>query len=80
MSPRVLGPAVPVRGRTTLRQESGGHVLTSRLTASGRFRPALVRVGVESEGPLAGWLRPGRHVGGVLTGVRLTLGEPRLAG
>lgn len=77
VSPRGRGPALPVRGRTTLRQVSGGSVLTSRLRASGRLRPALVRVGVESDGPLAGWLRPGRHLGAVLTGVRLTLEEPR---
>ena len=77
VSPRGRGPAVPVRGGTTLRQVSGGSILTSRLSASGRLRPALVRVGVESDGPLAGWLRPGRHLGAVLTGVRLTLEEPR---
>ena len=77
VSPRGRGPAVPVRGRTTLRQASGRSVLTSRLHASGRLRPALVRVGVESDGPMAGWLRPGRHLGAVLTGVRLTLEQPR---
>ena len=71
------GPAVPVPGRVTLRQEAAGAVLTSTVTATGRLRPAVVRVDVESDGPLAGWLRPGHHPGAVLTGLRLTIGAPR---
>jgi len=70
-----LGPWVPLRGRATLRQPSEGTVLASRVTATGRMRPAVVRV-VESDGPPADWLRPGRRPGVVLTDVRLTIGEP----
>ena len=76
-TPHAAGPAVPVPGRVTLRQLAAGLVVTTPVSATGRLRPAVVRVEVESDGPLAGWLRPGHHPGAVLTGLRLTLGEPR---
>ena len=79
-TPRVVGPRVPVRSRAVTRQEFPGEVLgDSRLSARGRARPAVVDVKVSSEGPLAGWLRPGRHLGAVAEGVTFTLGVPDLS-
>lgn len=78
VTPKVVGPAVPVRSRGLARQEfPGGRVGTSRLVARGRIRPALVTVEVDSEGPLPTWLRPGRHLGAVAESVTFTLEEPR---
>lgn len=78
--PRVLGPQVPVRGRAVTRQEfPGGVVGDSRLSGRGTARPALVEVEVESDGPLAGWLRPGKHLGVVADRVTFTLGVPERA-
>lgn len=78
--PRVFGPQVPVRSRALTRQEfPGGVVGESRLSARGTARPALVDVQVESDGPLAGWLRPGRHLGAVADRLTFTLGVPDLA-
>ena len=75
--PRVLGPRVPVRGNAVARQEfPGGVVGESGLTARGSVRPALVDVEVESDGPLAGWLRRGKHLGVVADRVTFTLGVP----
>jgi hypothetical protein len=75
---RALAPAVPFRVRGVARQAfPDGRVGASRLSLRGRARPALVSVAVWSEGPLASWLRPGRHLGAVLEGVRFTLDAPR---
>lgn len=77
-TPRVVGPRLPLRARTVARQEfPDGVVRDCVLTASGTFRPAMVRVEVTSEGPLASWLRPGRHLGAVVESMTFTLGEPR---
>lgn len=77
--PRALGPRVPVRSRAVTRQEFPGGILgDSRLRARGTARPALVDVEVQSDGPLAGWLRPGRHVGAVADRVTFSLGVPSL--
>jgi len=77
-TPRVIGPAVPVRSRGMARQQfPDGRVGSSLLTAKGRIRPALVTVEVESDGPLPTWLRPGRHLGAVAESVTFSLGEPR---
>jgi Acetoacetate decarboxylase (ADC) len=77
-TPRVLGPAVPVRSRALARQEfPGGVVGDSALRARGRVRPAVVTVTVESDGLLAAWLRPGRHLGAVVERATFTLAEPR---
>jgi hypothetical protein len=78
VTPRALGPAVPVAARTVARQEfPGGRVGASALRARGRLRPALVTVEVESDGPLPSWLRPGRHLGALAESVTFSLGEPR---
>jgi hypothetical protein len=78
--PRVLGPRVPVRSGAITRQEfPGGMLGDSRLRARGRARPALVDVEVQSDGPLAGWLRPGKHLGAIAEDVTFSLGVPDLA-
>ena len=77
-TPKVIGPAVPVRTTGSARQEFPGHrVGESPLRARGRIRPAVVTVEVESDGPLPTWLRPGRHLGAVVERATFTLGEPR---
>ena len=77
-TPKVLGPALPVRTSGLARQEfPGGRVGDSLLRARGRVRPALVTVEVESDGPLPTWLRPGRHLGAVVERASFTLGAPR---
>jgi len=74
---RTLGPAVPTRLTGQLDQPWPDAVrriawLTGRAVA----QPALIRVVVESRGPLAGWLRPGRHLGLLLQQVEFTLSVP----
>ena len=77
-TPKVIGPALPVRASATTRQERfGGRVASSALTARGRLRPALVTVDVDSDGPLPTWLRPGRHLGAVVEHASFTLAAPR---
>jgi hypothetical protein len=78
VSSRPFGPTVPLRARGVARQQfPGGGVGRSRLSVRGRARLALVTVAVESEGPLATWLRPGRHVGLVVQDARFALAEPQ---
>ncbi len=75
---RVLGPALPVRLAGLARQQfPGARVGDAAMTGRGRIRPALVRVEVESDGPLPGWLRPGRHLGAVIEHGTFSLTEPR---
>lgn len=77
-TPRVVGPAVPLKTKGTARQEfSDGRIGDSLLTFAGRVRPAIVTVDVTSQGPLASWLRPGRHLGAVVDEATFTLGVPR---
>lgn len=76
-TPRTLGPAVPLRASLSMRQEfPGSQIGASALRASGRLRPALVTVDVDSDGPLPSWLRPGRHLGAVVERATYTLSEP----
>jgi len=74
---RSIGPAIPVWSKGTARQQfSDGRVGESVLTFSGRARPAIITVEVSSDGPLAGWLRPGRHIGAAIEKASFTLGVP----
>lgn len=78
--PRVLGPSMPVRSKAITRQEFPGGLLgDSRLSARGKARPALVDVEVQSDGPLAGWLRPGKHLGSIAHSLTFSMGVPDLA-
>jgi hypothetical protein len=79
-TPRIAGPAVPLRTKATARQQfADGRVGDSLLTFSGRIRPAFVTVGVSSAGPLPTWLRPGLHLGAFVEDATFTLGEPRFS-
>jgi len=72
---RTFGPAIPVATVGSIEQEwPDGVVRTCRIRARGRLRPALVTTAVRSSGPLATWLRPGRHVGAVAERLTFTLG------
>lgn len=76
--PRAFGPALPLRGPagSARQQFPDGSARASAMSFQGRVRPALVTVDVESEGPLASWLLPGRHLGAVIHGGGFTLGTP----
>ena len=77
-TPRIAGPAVPLKTKATARQQfADGRIGDSLLTFSGRIRPAFVTVGVSSAGPLPTWLRPGLHLGAFVEDATFTLGEPR---
>ncbi|MDP7721930.1 acetoacetate decarboxylase family protein [Mycobacterium sp. TY814] len=79
-TPRVKGPALPLKVKGSARQQfADGRVGDSLLTFNGRIRPALVTVGVSSSGPLPTWLRPGLHLGAYVEEATFTLGEPRFA-
>lgn len=74
---RTLGPAVPVPLAGRLRQPwPDGRQRTARLIGRASAAPALVAVTVTSTGPLAGWLRPGRHFGLLLRRAEFTLAAP----
>jgi len=76
---RPFGPRFPVVARGTIVQPwPDGERRTAVLRGRGRARLAVVTVAVESDdGALATWLRPGRHLGAVLSQTRFTLGEAR---
>lgn len=64
---RTLGPALPFRTRGRLLQAwPGGGVRRARISMAGKARLAAVRVHVQAEPTLAGWLRGGLHLGAVL--------------
>jgi len=72
-----VGPRIKVRSKQPSRQEfPDGAVRDSPMVASAAIRPALVRVEVVSDGPLASWLRPGLHLGALIESAEFTLGEP----
>jgi hypothetical protein len=74
---RPLGPAVPFRLTGRLVQPwPDGRRRAARLTGWASARPALVRVAVRSSGSLAGWLRPGRHLGLLLRRAEFSLAAP----
>jgi len=55
-----------------------GSLGDTAMQSGGRMRPAIIKVGVESEGPLPGWLKPGRRLGMVLENVEMDFTEPSL--
>jgi len=64
---RATGPALPFRSRGRLLQPwPGGGVRHARVSMTGKARLAVVRVQVQAEPTLAGWLRGGLHLGAVL--------------
>jgi hypothetical protein len=71
---RPLGPAVPLPLAGQLVQPwPGGRRRVAALTGRALARPVLVRVSVRSQGALASWLRPGRHLGLLLRQAEFTL-------
>jgi len=75
-SARIIGPALPARGGGRIEQVfPDGVVRGSRMTSTGRARTAMVSVGVSSTGSLPEWLRPGRHLGSVLSGMKMSFTE-----
>lgn len=73
----LVGPRIKVRSNQPTRQEfPDGVVRDSAMVAAATIRPALVRVRVESEGPLASWLRPGLHAGAIIDAAEFTLAPP----
>jgi hypothetical protein len=64
---RSLGFAVPIRVRGQFVQSwPDGTDRRARVRMTGKARPALVRVHVDAEPTLSGWLRSGWHVGAVV--------------
>jgi hypothetical protein len=75
---RPIGPRLPVRTSGRVVQAwPDGEVRSAVLTGRTRSRPALVTVEVESDADLARWLRPGRHLGAIMTDTTFTLSEAR---
>jgi hypothetical protein len=75
---RPVGPSLPVALRLVAGQQfPDGRVGHSTLRARGRARLAVVTVDVSSAGPLPTWLRPGRHLGTVLSDAAFDLQPPR---
>ena len=76
VSARPFGPRFPVAAKGTLVQPwpDGAH-RAARLAGRSRARLAVVTVAVESDADLPNWLRPGRHLGAVLSQTRFTLSE-----
>lgn len=71
---RPYGPAfpIPMSGRI-VQPWPDGTLRSASLAGSGRGRSAIVTVEIESEGDLASWLRPGRHLGTVITEAGFTM-------
>jgi hypothetical protein len=71
---RPIAPRLPVRTKGKVAQYfPDGALRTALLSGRAKSRPAIVTVEVESSGRLASWLRPGRHLGAVMTGTTFTL-------
>jgi hypothetical protein len=74
---RHLGPPVPLRGRTRLRQRlPDGSVGEVTVAVSARGRLCTVTTEVESGATLPTWLVPGRHPGALLERFRATVSGP----
>lgn len=74
---RPFGPSFRVPMTSTLVQPwPDGRLRAATLRGTGRSRAAVVTVAVDSRGDLPRWLRPGRHLGSVLTDVVFALGVP----
>ena len=71
---RPIGPRLPVKTNGRVVQYfPDGELRSAVLTGRAKSRPAIVTVEVESSGQLASWLRPGRHVGAIMSGTTFTL-------
>jgi hypothetical protein len=71
---RPIGPRLPVKTTGRVVQYFPDDALRSAiLTGRAKSRPAIVTVEVTSSGQLASWLRPGRHLGAIMSGTTFTL-------
>jgi hypothetical protein len=71
---RPFGPSFPLRMAGRIVQPwPDGRLREAALGGRARARAAIVTVTVESAGELASWLRPGKHVGAVLTDTSFSL-------
>lgn len=71
---RPIGPRFPVRTTGRVVQHfPDGALRSAILTGRAKSRPAIVTVEVSSSGRLASWLRPGRHLGAIMSGTTFTL-------
>jgi hypothetical protein len=74
---RVIGPPIPYKSKAIVHQQfPDGSLRPSQLVMRSRMRPAIITVKVSSDGPLADWLRPGRHLGAVISSMEFSLGVP----
>jgi hypothetical protein len=77
-TPRAFGPTLRLRTAGRLAQAwPDGQVRESVLTGRARARSAIVVVEVRSNGNLAAWLRPGRHLGLVIADSTFALSVAR---
>jgi hypothetical protein len=73
---RPYGPSVPIPMSGRIVQAwPDGQLRSAALAGKGRGRSAIVTVEVESDGELPSWLRPGRHLGAVVSQASFTM-EP----
>jgi hypothetical protein len=71
---RPIGPRLPVKTTGRVVQHfPDGALRSAILSGRAKSRPAIVTVEVTSSGQLASWLRPGRHLGAIMTGTTFTL-------
>lgn len=76
---RALPVGITRSAKAVIRQAfPDGSLGDTSMASGGRMRPALISVGVESDGPLAGWLKPGRRVGMLLDNVKMEFTEPEM--
>ena len=69
---RALPVGITRSAKAMIRQAfPDGSVGDTAMSSGGRMRPALISVGVESDGPIAEWLKPGRRVGMILENVQM---------
>jgi Acetoacetate decarboxylase (ADC) len=74
VSARPIGPRLPVKTTGRVVQHfPDGALRSAILTGRAKSRPAIVTVEVSSSGRLASWLRPGRHLGAIMTSTTFTL-------
>lgn len=74
---RVIGPPLPYKSKAVVHQQfPDGSLRPSQLVMKSRMLPAVITVKVSSDGPLAEWLRPGRHFGAVISSMEFSLGVP----
>lgn len=72
------GISAPMSANAVCRQRTGSAVGSTTMCLRGRVRPAMVCTDVFSTGSLDEWLRPGRHLGAVVTDLSFSLGAPTL--